>query len=50
MYVFAFAGVQLAVFMLKANDTPLPVFLIYTVLVVLPPADNVPQLSTSEIN
>jgi hypothetical protein len=39
----AFAGVQLLVVMLNVNEIPTPVFLMYTVLVMLLPGDVVPQ-------
>ena len=40
---FAPWGVQLLVVMFKVSERPLPVFLMYTVLVVVPPAVSVPQ-------
>ena len=40
---FAFWGVQLLVVMFNVSESPLPVFLTYTVRVVVPPAVKVPQ-------
>jgi len=40
---FAFVGFQLVVVRVRDSESPVPVFLMYTVLVTVPPGVTVPQ-------